>query len=231
MKKCSKCKKEIYLYEFYKCKGTKDGLRPECKICCKSYIKNWYIKNKNQHLKKCKGWRQENKEYKREYDKNYQLKNKITIKEKQAQYYNTNRKILLEKAKQYGKEHRKERNKYHVEWKNKDVQRRLSHNISSMMWKLLKRNKNNIHWEKLVDYTLDDLKQHLESKFDHWMNWNNYGIWELNKDKWHIDHIKPQSYFTFTSYKDKQFQECWTLNNLQPLKASINLSKGNRFIG
>lgn len=52
------------------------------------------------------------------------------------------------------------------------------------------------------------------------MNWENYG-------EWHLDHIIPISYA-------KTIEDIYKLNhytNLQPLWASENLSKGNRYIG
>ena len=58
------------------------------------------------------------------------------------------------------------------------------------------------------------------------MNWDNWGKGE---GKWNIDHIKPDSSFNYTSVEDKEFQECWALENLQPLEARENLIKSNHF--
>ena len=71
-----------------------------------------------------------------------------------------------------------------------------------------------------LPYSVDELMRHLESRFKNGMTWGNYG-------EWHIDHVKPCSLFDH-SIKE-QFQECWDLNNLQPLWASENLSKGDRY--
>ena len=49
------------------------------------------------------------------------------------------------------------------------------------------------------------------------MNWDNYGKY------WHLDHIKPASWFKYSSHTDKDFLQCWSLNNLQPLKAMDNM--------
>lgn len=80
-------------------------------------------------------------------------------------------------------------------------------------------------WETLVGYTVDDLLKHLESKFDSNMTWENHGTY------WHIDHIKPKSWFTYTSPDDPQFKECWSLANLQPLEAKQNIRKSNKYEG
>jgi len=96
---------------------------------------------------------------------------------------------------------------------------KLSCALSGSIWRALKSGKCKKHWETLVNYTLQDLITHLESKFKDGMSWENYG-------KWHIDHKKPISSFNFSSYEDPEFEECWALTNLQPLWASENISKG-----
>ena len=108
-------------------------------------------------------------------------------------------------------------------FRGKSIGNRLNHSIGCSMIKALKNNKAGKHWENLVDYTLEDLKNHLESKFKKGMNWNNYG-------EWHIDHIKPRASFNFESYNDEEFKECWKLDNLQPLWAKENLRKSNKFL-
>jgi 5-methylcytosine-specific restriction endonuclease McrA len=74
----------------------------------------------------------------------------------------------------------------------------------------------------LVDYSLEDLKKYLESKFDGFMNWKNYGSY------WHIDHITPIDYFNITSTTCEDFKKCWSLSNLQPLEAKENIKKSNK---
>ncbi|MFC1453546.1 hypothetical protein ACFLQL_00010 [Verrucomicrobiota bacterium] len=88
---------------------------------------------------------------------------------------------------------------------------------------MLKSIKSGHSWEELVGYTGDDLKKHLETKFISGMSWDNYG-----KDGWHIDHIIPKIFFKYKSYKDVEFQYCWSLNNLQPLWARDNMVKGKK---
>lgn len=78
-------------------------------------------------------------------------------------------------------------------------------------------------WSKLVNYTLDELRKHLESLFQEGMTWDNYG-------KWHIDHVIPISSFNITSDSCEDFKECWKLSNLQPLWAIDNLKKSNKRI-
>lgn len=46
----------------------------------------------------------------------------------------------------------------------------------------------------ILGCSFDELKQHLESQFLPWMNWDNHGLYngELNHG-WDIDHIEPLS--------------------------------------
>lgn len=73
-----------------------------------------------------------------------------------------------------------------------------------------------------LDFTMDELRIHLENQFDEWMNWDNHGLW-------HIDHIRPVASFEFTSMEDEDFKKCWALENLQPLKDTENMRKNHYY--
>ena len=73
-----------------------------------------------------------------------------------------------------------------------------------------------------LDFTMEELRTHLESQFEDWMNWNNHGLW-------HIDHIKPVASFNCTSMEDEEFKECWALTNLRPLKDTENMRKNHYY--
>jgi hypothetical protein len=107
-------------------------------------------------------------------------------------------------------------NRYHS-----NVNVKLSCCISSMMNYSLNHNKNGHHWESLVNFTLDNLKIHLQNLFQPGMTWDNYG-------KWHVDHILPITSFNILSYNDQDFKTCWNLKNLQPLWAEDNRKKSNK---
>ena len=99
---------------------------------------------------------------------------------------------------------------------------RLRHSFSSLLRHHLKTNKNKKHTFNILNYSLEDLKNHLEKKFNKKMNWDNYGKY------WHVDHIIPASHFN--QLNELEFIKCWSLENLQPLEAVINISKGNRYV-
>ena len=75
-----------------------------------------------------------------------------------------------------------------------------------------------------LPYTVEQLREHLKRSFLPGMSWDNYG-------QWHVDHIVPDSWFTYSSVNDEGFKKSWALDNLQPLWAKDNLSNGNRYTG
>lgn len=149
----------------------------------------------------------------RSYHKN-KHKHKEKDKQRQREWRKNNPDKMRETLRNYKNKLRRENPKY-----------RLECNISRSLRQTLKfagSNKNNVEWESLVGYTKQQLVEHLEKMFDDKMNWDNYGSY------WHIDHIKPKSWFKYSSTEEEAFKLCWALENLQPLEASENKSKGNR---
>jgi DNA-binding transcriptional regulator YhcF (GntR family) len=157
-----------------------------------------------------------------------------------------NRKICNEhyqnnkhKWQEYRKSHKDQINKKCRDRANKDpnfkLRKQFSVNINSC---LRKKNltKKSISCIKFLPYSIGELKFHLESQFEPWMNWGNWGKYNL-KDwddndsttwRWNIDHIIPAAQFSYQSVEDEEFQKCWSLSNLRPLSAKINLLEGNR---
>ena len=84
--------------------------------------------------------------------------------------------------------------------------------------------KNGESINKILPYSLNDLRNHLELLFKPDMSWDNYGEWE-------IDHIIPDSWFEYSSPLDFEFSASWSLDNLQPKWKSENRKKSNKFIG
>ncbi|MBO1040438.1 hypothetical protein [Brucella pituitosa] len=76
---------------------------------------------------------------------------------------------------------------------------------------------------ELLDYTLGELKDHLEKQFQPGMDWNNHGTGD---GKWHIDHIIPLAAHNYETPDDIDFKQAWALANLRPLWANANISKG-----
>jgi hypothetical protein len=80
-----------------------------------------------------------------------------------------------------------------------------------------------------LPYTMEELKSYLESLWESWMNWANYGPWSAHRRTWQIDHIIPQALLPFSDFSDANFLKCWALSNLRPLESSKNIQKGCKF--
>lgn len=109
----------------------------------------------------------------------------------------------------------------------KKIQNQVSNSIRSII-----RKRHGVKCGKTFDhlpYTPQQLKEHLESLWEPWMNWDNYGG-RMNDKRttWHIDHIIPHSSFNYTSLEDEQFKKCWILSNLKPMEKIANVKKGNK---
>jgi hypothetical protein len=195
-KKYRKKNKEI-LYE----KRRLWGKKPESKIKRKGWAKKFYSNS-------------ENKRHYVEQRRKHRMKPEI---KKQRKEYN---------QKYYAKSNIKERNNaYFRKYFNSSIERKLSHQCTVLIARTLKKHnlKKTSSTKLLIDYTIQELKKHLEKQFTPKMNWKNYGKY------WEIDHKIPRIWFHFKSTKDKSFKICWSLENLQPLKKETNHSKQDNY--
>ena len=116
-------------------------------------------------------------------------------------------------------------------YKRLDEIQRLTKRLRYVVWRAMikppstyKSGKQAYMIEELCGYTPKKLREHMESLFREGMSWDNYG-----RDGWQIDHIRPVSSFNYTTTECEDFKKCWELNNLQPLWAKDNMSKGNKW--
>lgn len=182
----------------------KKNNRDKVNAARRRYIKNHPDKIKEQNLKFSKA----NPTYKKEY-------------------YQNNK----DKAKEWWKNRTPEQKaaklKTNAKWKkhqyNTNISYRLRCIISTAVHRSLKETTKTDSIKKLLGYTIQELKKHLESQFEDWMTWNNLG-WTATKPKetWQIDHIIPANTFNIKKVKDKEFKKCWALSNLRPLDSFIN---------
>lgn len=134
----------------------------------------------------------------------------------------------------YCKNNREKLNKRRRDWWSKNKHRldlRINGTMSARVNRVLNGKKCGFHWEDIVGYTVYDLKIHIESLFEEWMSWDNWGKYDAGNDTWHIDHIRPIASFNITSIDCEDFKECWNLKNLRPLLALDNFSKGSKYTG
>lgn len=222
MKICTKCGELKNLSSFSPDKRKKDGLQSQCKNCGRLVTKKF---------------REENPEIIQARGKRYRAKNTEALRDRKAKYYAKNIKKLRNKqSKYYAKDIEKSRimsakwraenpEKFKENCRKADKKRRntpkgkLAINISSAISHSLNGAKAGRHWENLTGFTLNQLQIHLEKFFSPDMTWDNYG-------KWHIDHKIPIAVFNFDKPEDIDFKRCWALENLQPMWAKENMSKG-----
>ncbi len=213
---CSVCKKD----RGYKGKWRRGGslTSARCVQCANSRQKDSHCKFCNENIKlPTKGshsdhWR---------WDKNKSSPNGGYFRCK-VQMAVKNTKWMKENPEKYKKKQQKGSIKY-----RSTPQGKIRSVISSRMSQSIHKRNGKCNYNSKITYvnwTMEELMTHLESKFTEGMSWDNYG-------EWHIDHVVPDSWFDYGSITDVDFSKSWSLNNLQPLWAKDNLSKNNRFAG
>jgi hypothetical protein len=208
-KTCTKCG-ETYpaTFEyFFREKRGKYGLRSKCRACFSAET----LINKQ---------KPEVRERALIQGRKYYHENKEEYAEKWQRYYKQNAETIKARASEYGKNNRSKLRLVDAR-RRENGQFRLSSNISRSIRQSLFRfsGKGGAPWESLVGYTKAELIEHIESRLQPGMTWDNYG-------EWHLDHIIPVVVFNFTSYEHVDFKRCWALKNLRPMWASENISKG-----
>lgn len=187
----------------------------QCTKCGEVKAQEEFYKTSFHRCKKCV----------RQYSKNYKIANKKRLSEKRAQN--------KDKKAQYNKKYYKENKERFAALNLANFKKRyhsdpifkMHTNISSIIRRAMK-SQNGVKDGKTFEhlpYTLEQLKEHIESQFEEWMTWDNYG-------QWHIDHIYPQSKLPYDSLEHPNFQKCWALKNLRPLCAKENIRKSDKII-
>lgn len=132
-----------------------------------------------------------------------------------AEWYDKNREDQNEKQRVRNK--RESYRAYRRELRRRkyatDVQFKLMCVLRSRVGGLLKGTSKSASTIKLLGCDAGFLRNYLEARFEPWMNWGNYGEWE-------IDHIIPCAEFDLT--KPEQQRICFHYTNLRPLKAKEN---------
>ena len=144
-------------------------------------------------------WRRANPERKKQLGANWFQKNKVRLREEWNERYRT------------------------------DFVFRLRNNLRAAIWEALRwagGSKGGRSILSHLPYSMEDLKSHLESLWEPWMSWENYGTLDPLIRTWQIDHIVPQVLLPFDDFSHPNFLTCWALTNLRPLESSKNLEKG-----
>ena len=200
----------------------------------KEYLKEYYLKNKERILENRKEYRLKTKEHIKEVSKEYYLKNRECIKEQMKEWYLKNREHKEEYNKEYylkNIEHFKEynsklenrerrRNRQNNRY-NTDINYRLLTICRARILQALKGESKSASTMELIGCTPDELRRHIESKFEPWMTWENQG-----RGGWDIEHIKACANFNLVD--PEQQRACFNWSNLQPMEHIANIKKGTR---
>ena len=214
-KECNRCREIKSIDDFrlmIRKNRPNNGYSPSCKECEKLFSRQYYNSHLKQVLDYAKKYRTSNPEQIKDNNiKNH--KKRMNDPVMKAYFYEGIRKYRIN-----NRDKVLESKKKHFEKYKREPAYRLNRSMSGGMCMSLKQNKKGRHWESLINYTLKDLIEYLESLFKDGMSWDNYG-------KWHVDHIIPKSVWKFKNSEDSEFKQCWALANLQPLWARDNLIK------
>lgn len=206
------------------CQKSKDYAEENKEIIREKNIQR-YQENYEFHVQ----WREEHREKLRETKKKHCEKNKEKIAARRRELYEQNKERERERKRIYLKENPEQRKATLKKCKEKKKAEnpalyKLNHAMSGGIRRSLLNGKEGKSWQSMVDFSLAELRIHIENKFLPGMSWNNM-------DEWHIDHIRPLSWFNFYTPEDIEFKECWSIFNLQPLWKYDNMSKNNRYAG
>lgn len=231
LKTCSKCNKIKTIAEFGKVKKGKNGLNSQCKECNKDKKaeadRRYRKKHKVELAEKKRQYREDNQDKVTAYHKEYYKNNKKVIIENNQKWFDKNpdkRRAIQDRYVKTHPDQLKETTRKSFQRRYGTLKGKLTLTISAgICGSLGSGSKSGRHWETLVNFTVDQLKVHLEKQFRDGMSWDNYG-----KYGWHIDHKIPISAFNFETPEDIDFKKCWCLENLQPLEAKKNISKRDK---
>lgn len=231
-------------------KVKKQAWREANKLRIKEQNKIWYENNKADKKIRDKEYREKNKESiklrnKEYYDTNedkrkeyleinkeriiakrneYLTENKDIISERQKNWLETNPDRVKEIRKQYREKNKDKINLWVKQHRNSTPLLKVKTNIRNLITASIRNNgfKKSAKSEQILGCTYSEFKQHIESKFEDWMTWDNYGNWNGTPTEpntsWDIDHIKPIS----NALNESELIVLNHYTNLQPLCSYVN---------
>ena len=190
--------------------------------------KEWRIKNTQHRLSYMKEYREKHKERILKQQREYKIKNKDKCDEKRKEWSRKNRLIKNAKNRIYMQSYNKtdkavELRKKRLKIYRQNISYKLKKNLSGRVRMALVQGqvRKETSTSKLLGCNIDNLKKHLESKFQDGMTWDNMG-----RGGWHIDHIIPCALFDLSKLSHQKV--CFNWQNLQPLWEKDNCTKGDK---
>ena len=190
----------------------------------KFQMKQWRVDNHDRVLELKRKWYKENSEKIIEKSKVYREDNKEVIKEKQKKFRSTEHYKSTKRKHQRTPKDKEMRRKRQIERRSSDPMFKLSQDTRKMIHSSLhkrgysKRSRS----AEILGCTFEDFKLWLESKFEHWMNWGNHGVYTGNPNEtWQVDHIVPLS----SAISEEDVIRLNHYTNLRPLCSKKNIDR------
>jgi hypothetical protein len=206
------CRQRLYRKEH------RDQRRTSIQKWRKVHPESVKISNERRALKRKKSLRsplstEEKKKRARKSHDNYISSNIERVRAYQKQYRNNNKHRIAEQKRRWI------RDRY-----THDIQFKLRTIIRSRFKVAIHNNTKSGKAVELLGCSIMEFKTYIEAKFESWMNWDNWGRYDIDRMTWHIDHIVPLASFDLSD--PEQLKKACHYTNLQPLLAYDNLSKG-----
>jgi hypothetical protein len=235
MKRCIKCQEIKEIGYFPLDKKCNSGYSNRCMECRKKYLKEYNLKNpgvakraqkkyRDKNLDKC---REKSRLYveKTNYNKIWYENNKERKLDSDKIWYENNKERKSASSKKWQEENKEQfkewRNNWTKEKRKNDYLFRLKENLKSSIRKSITERKfrKNTSSVNILGCSFNELRNYIESKFESWMTWENYGLYngELNYG-WDIDHIIPLS----SAKTEEGIVKLNHYTNLQPLCSKVN---------
>jgi len=161
-------------------------------------------------------------EERKEYYRKYREANKEKIAESKRKYREANRETLNNKSKVYYENNKEHYKNYREENKDKIKEVQQEYYQKNKDERKIIKQKGYVKTDKTIDIlgcTYNEFIKYLETKFEPWMSWDNYGLYNGTPNYgWDIDHIIPTSSAT----TEDELLKLNHYTNLQPLCSHIN---------
>jgi hypothetical protein len=220
-KKCGKCKKNKELSYFALDRTHPSGYRNYCKKCSNEAARTWRKNNIDSF-----------KESQKKSRKKHYLKNRENILKKTDEWRKKNIEKVREINRRWYKRNIKYFSKYRKNKRKNSPEMRVKTNIYGVIYRYIRNPlsvDSDIFISSFITWKVKEFRAYFESLFEPWMNWDNWG---KRRGCWTIDHIVPQSSFTFIDkngeINNEEIKKCWMLKNLRPLSFTENIIKSNK---
>jgi len=82
-------------------------------------------------------------------------------------------------------------------------------------------------YEKYLGCSVEEFLRYIESRFEPWMNWDNYGKASFKKQTWNLGHIRGCNTFDLSKEEDRLV--CFNYRNLKPMDARKNAQQARAY--